>query len=680
MAVTTVPDSFSQSVRTSVRRSLVQSLAAPGRNLDHGFSSASLALWACLTFLIARAAGHFETVRTKAARVWNAWRIGAGLAWLYLQPWFAELRDSAEGWLAFSAASAALFIQVSTPDATRDWIEVMETSIYPKDRPVRAAIYRRVSTGEQQEEGHSLDEQLNRADRYVKDNHWVLTEVYTDVQSGSSSKRPSLRRLEKAVLARSVDVVVVDRIDRLYRDLKGLLRIVKLFGDHGVQLVSVSERVGFDTHWGRLVLMVLGALAEYYLAALSAETRKGKRARARAGLSNSSFRFGVCNGLCSECTDPNGQGYCPFYGGENRGDGKVPIWHPIESAALELMFRWYSSGEMSDQDIAHRLNVRMHTLPNGTQIPFRTKGIPGRTRPGRFTDDAVRYLLTNSYYCGLVGYGGVKSDGSKQRKPVEQFESRQGALVDKQTWNLCQEIRKHRRHRPQRQARPARVYPLSRLLFCDRCKGSMRGFSSNGANNRYYGDHLFREQWRGDRQKHGITPEELEANLRLTYDHQPNVAAETAEKQVQAIVERISLPFDWKRAILAYLTEEGGLSAYQNKKLAMRERMARANERYLSSVAPISRWDLERIHRECLKELDNLERMVPPGTEETDVWQYLEDFGQLWQAATWEEQNKLLGQLCSAIFVQDQEVVRLVAYPAFKEILSEAARQAVQAG
>jgi hypothetical protein len=164
----------------------------------------------------------------------------------------------------------------------------------------------------------------------------------------------------------------------------------------------------------------------------------------------------------------------------------------------------------------------------------------------------------------------------------------------------------------------------------------------------------------------------------LAYNHQPNVVAGAAEEQVQAVLSEIVLPTEWKRLILAYVSEEGGLTAIQRKKLEVRERLQRAHERYLSPVAPISRWDLERIERGCMAELERLDRMLPPGTEERDVWQYLDDFGILWEAATWEEQNGLLGQLCSAIFVQDQQVVNLVAYPAFHDLLAEAAGRASQ--
>ncbi|HSJ58824.1 MAG TPA: recombinase family protein [Anaerolineae bacterium] len=643
------------------------------------YLEACLALWGLLALLPGEAWSRLAAARAGVARLWTAFRLGAGVTVLCLQPSFAEMVKSGEGWALFSAAAAALFIQVSTPNAGdlgQDWADVVEKPLYPQDRPLRAAIYRRVSTLEQEEEGHSLDEQLERAKRYVKNQGWVLVEVYTDVYSGKSGKRRALRKLEKAVLAGEVDVVVIDRIDRLYRNLAGLLRLVSLFQENEVALVSVSEQIGFDTRWGRLVLMVLGALAEFYLDSLAEETRKGKRARARKGLANGAYRFGVCNGLCSECTDPNGEGYCPHFAGENRGDGRVPVHHPIEVEAVRLMYRWYATGDMSYADIAWRINARLHALPDGRKVHYRSKGQPGRSEPGPFTDDAVRYIVSNPFYKGRVGYGGVKANGKKERKPVELFDGQHDALVDEETWNRCREIRRRRRHRPDGAGSPARTYPLSRLLFCNRCKGSMRAFSSNNAQNRYYGDHLFREKWRGDRKKRGTTEEELEANLGLAYDHQPNVAAEVAEEQVQAIVGQIELPVEWKQLILAYLSDEGGLSSFQRQKLEVYEQMRRANERYTAAVAPISRWEVERIERECLAQLERLERMLPPGTDEPDVWPYLDDLGQLWAAATWEEQNQLIGQICSAIYVEDEDVVRLVAYPAFHELLDEAAGRA----
>ena len=72
-------------------------------------------------------------------------------------------------------------------ELTRD-----ELMVYARDpRPaVRAAIYRRVSTLEQEEEGHSLDEQLARGKRYVEDSGWVLAEV-SSIGRGNKVQYPS---------------------------------------------------------------------------------------------------------------------------------------------------------------------------------------------------------------------------------------------------------------------------------------------------------------------------------------------------------------------------------------------------------------------------------------------------------------------------------------------------------
>jgi len=52
---------------------------------------------------------------------------------------------------------------------------------------------------------------------------------------------------------------------------------------YGVSFASVQEQLDFTTPWGKLMLTVLGTLAEIYLDNLRQETRKGKLQRARQG-------------------------------------------------------------------------------------------------------------------------------------------------------------------------------------------------------------------------------------------------------------------------------------------------------------------------------------------------------------------------------------------------------------
>lgn len=80
------------------------------------------------------------------------------------------------------------------------------------------------------------------------------------------------------------DVVVVDKIDRFYRHLSGLLTSLDTLRSHGIAFASVQEKLDFTTPWGKLMLTVLGMLAEIYIDNLRQETRKGKLQRARKGL------------------------------------------------------------------------------------------------------------------------------------------------------------------------------------------------------------------------------------------------------------------------------------------------------------------------------------------------------------------------------------------------------------
>jgi hypothetical protein len=169
----------------------------------------------------------------------------------------------------------------------------------------------------------------------------------------------------------------------------------------------VQEHLDFTSPWGKLMLTVLGMLAEIYIYNLRQETRKWKRQRAREGLWNGSIPFGYCNGLCSDCTDLNGKDYCPYFGGPNRGDGKIPIPHPVESQAVKLAFSLYATGEYSDGKLAEFLNSQDAVMPDGAHIPFRTKGLPNHNEPGPISRDYIRGILNRIFYAGKIAYQGV---------------------------------------------------------------------------------------------------------------------------------------------------------------------------------------------------------------------------------------------------------------------------------
>lgn len=98
--------------------------------------------------------------------------------------------------------------------------------------------------------------------------------------SGASAKLPA--RDELLEYARSGDVVVVWKLDRLGRSLRDLIAIVAALKERGVELRSLHESIDTTTPTGKLAFHVFAALAEF--------ERDVSRERTRAGLAAAQAR------------------------------------------------------------------------------------------------------------------------------------------------------------------------------------------------------------------------------------------------------------------------------------------------------------------------------------------------------------------------------------------------------
>src|SRR6516164_8116109 len=88
-----------------------------------------------------------------------------------------------------------------------------------------------------------------------------VTKTFSDTMSGARDDRPGLAQLLAYV--RAGDTVVVWKLDRLGRNMLHILQTVKELTDRGVTLVSTSDGIDSSTPAGRMMIGVLGSLAEY---------------------------------------------------------------------------------------------------------------------------------------------------------------------------------------------------------------------------------------------------------------------------------------------------------------------------------------------------------------------------------------------------------------------------------
>ena len=90
---------------------------------------------------------------------------------------------------------------------------------------MRVATYRRISTDEAHQP-YSLDAQPQPLDAYVNSQDgWALTRRFSDQVSGATLERPGLRRALTEAHAGRFDLLLVYRVDRLARSVRGLAQI-----------------------------------------------------------------------------------------------------------------------------------------------------------------------------------------------------------------------------------------------------------------------------------------------------------------------------------------------------------------------------------------------------------------------------------------------------------------------
>ena len=150
----------------------------------------------------------------------------------------------------------------------------------------RAAIYIRVSTDAQREEGYSIDAQKEMLTAYCVSRQISDYDYYIDGGfTGSNMERPELQRLIHDAKNHRINCVVVYKLDRLSRSQKDTLYLIEdVFNPHGVDFVSLKETMDTSTPMGRLMIGILSAFAQLERENIRERTQMGMRERVKSGL------------------------------------------------------------------------------------------------------------------------------------------------------------------------------------------------------------------------------------------------------------------------------------------------------------------------------------------------------------------------------------------------------------
>lgn len=316
---------------------------------------------------------------------------------------------------------------------------------------LRAALYVRVSTEEQANEGFSIQAQLADLHRYAEIHNIEIVEQYVDEgYSGKSIEgRPHMQRLLKDSRQGKFNVVLVYRIDRLARKLKDALEINDEFERNGVQLVSINENIDTTTPMGKMVFQMVGSIAEMERNTIVGRVKMGMTERAKQG----KFNGGICLGYDSV--------------------NKTLVVNEEEAAIVREIFN------LAEQGLGYKAIVG-HLNGKG----YKTK------KRNAFSVNGVKDILSNPIYIGKVRFNQKENWSEKRRKGQNKeyivVDGEHEAIISEEQWERVQNLRKKRSYKPSRSEKP---FILSGLLKCPMCGyGMVPGYSqgSEGTRYRYY--------------------------------------------------------------------------------------------------------------------------------------------------------------------------------------------------
>lgn len=291
---------------------------------------------------------------------------------------------------------------------------------------MRAAIYTRVSTSGQADQGTSLESQLHDCHKLGVDLGAEVVAEYRDVDSGASWDLPGLLDLLDAAKDRQFEIVLCYDPDRLSRDLAKQLLVRHDLERAGVTLRYVTLRVE-QTAEGRLLENVRAVIAEYERAKIAARMSRGRRHKATSG-------------------NVVGGGSAP-YGYQFTRDltGRVVNLEPDESAVV--VRRIYQLA------LTHSLRAIADLLE--------TDNVPTYRGGARWASTTILDMLKNPTYRGAAEFG--------RRGAGETIVIPCPPLVSDADWYAAQAALDRRRNTERRARRANDPFLLRSRLTCAYC-------------------------------------------------------------------------------------------------------------------------------------------------------------------------------------------------------------------
>lgn len=136
----------------------------------------------------------------------------------------------------------------------------------------------------------STDQSFERQLSVLEIANVKVDKFFKEKISGKNTERPQLNAMLDYV--REGDIVYITEFSRLARSTTDLLSLIKEFEEKGVILKSIKESLDLSTPQGRLMVTMLGAIAEFEREMIRERQQQGIEAALKTGKTKTGKAFG----------------------------------------------------------------------------------------------------------------------------------------------------------------------------------------------------------------------------------------------------------------------------------------------------------------------------------------------------------------------------------------------------
>lgn len=315
---------------------------------------------------------------------------------------------------------------------------------------MKTALYMRVSTLEQVQEGYSLQSQKRKLIAYCEAMGWSVYKIYADegISGASIKKRPAVLQMINDIKNGEIENVLIVKVDRLCRNTKELLEIVDILNKHNVRLNAVDEKIDYTTDVGKMVLTMLGSFAEFERNRITQRFKEGRQQKVMQGIKSKSGKV--------------------LYGYKYENNYYHAL--PLESEVIRKIYELALENK-SIHEIARIIGTNPHY--NYNNIEWNT--------------DRVRRILKNPTYKGYTFTAFFKNGRHINYDALQVKATNIDPIVDEITWDKVNTILRSRVGSTQRKF-SIDDFAFGDVAYCGVCGKKMYARNTKSKNNkrRYY--------------------------------------------------------------------------------------------------------------------------------------------------------------------------------------------------